>query len=265
MTVVRQGITEAPGDECDQMAEPAGTVGRILVVDDARSIHQLLSVGLGEAGFEVVCAADGPEGLAKFLEQRPDAAIVDVLMPRMDGYELCRRLREISDAPIIMLSALRNEAEIVRGLEAGADDYVTKPFSVTELAARLRAHLRRQRRADAPQRHLAFDGGRLTIDLDSLRVVRDGNDVPLSATEFRLFEYLAANAGRVVPHRELVSHLWGKDGDRLAPYLKIYVRRLRQKVEPDPAQPRYVLSRHGTGYFFPAEAGAADTSSGAVQ
>jgi two-component system KDP operon response regulator KdpE len=240
--------------EAASSAVEAGTLsqeaGRILIIDDSLSIHQLLTMGLMPAGFVIYSATSGPEGISMFLEHRPEAVVVDVLMPGMDGYELCRRLRELTDAPIIMLSALRNETEIIRGLEAGADDYITKPFSISELTARLQAHLRRQRRQEAMQRRLVFDGGRMMIDLDSHAVQLDSQDVHLSPTEFRLLAYLAVNAGRVVPHQELVSQLWSSDGARLGPYLKIYVRRLRQKIEPDPAHPRYVISRHGTGYAF---------------
>jgi two-component system, OmpR family, KDP operon response regulator KdpE len=237
-----------------QQAAPAGEApaesGRILVVDDNQGIQELLQDGLSGAGFEVLSASDASEGIARFLEGRPDAVLVDVLMPGMDGYELCQRLRELTDVPIMMISALRNEGEIVKGLDAGADDYVTKPFSVAELTARMRAHLRRRRRPDTPQRHIAFDGGRLAIDLDGQRVVRDGQDVHVSPTEFRLLAYLAVNAGRVIPHKELITQVWGADGARLGPYLKIYVRRLRQKIEADAAHPQFIISRHGTGYAF---------------
>src|SRR6266542_17895 len=228
-----------PGAAAELPAAAAtGTeTGRVLIIDDAPGIHQLLQMGLGGAGFEVLSALDGPEGLAQFIEHRPEVVVVDVLMPGMDGYELCQRLREISDVPIIMLSALRNESEIIRGLDAGADDYVTKPFSISELTARIRAQLRRQRRGEGAQRRLAFDGGRLSIDLDRRAVTRDGEEIHLSPTEFRLLAYLVANANRVVPHRELVSQLWGTDGEPLGPHPKIYVRRLRQTVEPHPAEP----------------------------
>jgi len=245
--------TEPDAEGLEPAAIPSGETGKVLVIDDALGIHQLLNIGLSMYGFEVISALDGPEGLAKFVEERPDVAVVDVLMPGMDGYELCRRLRDISAVPIIMLSALRNESEIIRGLDAGADDYVTKPFSISELSARIRAQLRRHRRTESPQRVLTFDGSRLIIDLDRRTVTRDGEAVHLSPTEFRLLSFLAANANRVVPHRELVSQLWGAEGDRLGPYLKIYVRRLRQKIEPDPAEPRYIISRHGTGYAFETE------------
>ncbi len=237
----------------DDAAGGPSETGKVLVVDDTQGIQDMLNLGLPTQGFEVINALSGPEGLAKFVELRPDVAVVDVLMPGMDGYEVCRRLREISDVPIIMLSALRNEEEIIRGLDAGADDYVTKPFSISELSARMRAQLRRHRRADSPQRHLSFDGGRLAIDLDRRTVTRDGEEVHLSPTEFRLLAYLAANVNRVVPHREVVGHLWAAEGERLGPYLKIYIRRLRQKIEPDPAEPRYIHSRHGTGYVFQGE------------
>lgn len=230
--------------------EGRGEGGRVLVVDDNTGIQELLDMGLSSLGFEVVCAANAAEGIAKFLETRPDAVLVDVLMPGMDGYELCQRLRELTDVPIIIVSALRNEAEIIKGLDAGADDYVTKPFSVNELTARLRAHMRRRRPRVTPERRVDFEGGKLVIDLDAQRVVRDQADVHVSPTEFRLLAYLAVNAGRVIPHKELITQVWGADAERLGPYLKIYVRRLRQKIEADAAKPRFIISRHGTGYAF---------------
>ncbi|MDQ3700357.1 MAG: response regulator transcription factor, partial [Chloroflexota bacterium] len=202
-----------------------------MVVDDNAGIQELLDMGLSSEGFEVVSAANAAEGIAKFLETRPNAVLVDVLMPGMDGYELCQRLRELTDVPIIIVSALRNEAEIIKGLDAGADDYVTKPFSVNELTARLRAHMRRRRPRVTPERRVDFEGGKLVIDLDAQRVVRDQADIHVSPTEFRLLAYLAVNAGRVIPHKELITQVWGADAERLGPYLKIYVRRLRQKIE----------------------------------
>jgi two-component system KDP operon response regulator KdpE len=236
-----------------EIPTPDAETGKVLVIDDDPGIQRVLQAGLGWAGFEVLSALSGPEALGQFIEHRADVAVVDVMMPGMSGYELCRRLRDISDVPIIMLSALRNEAEIIRGLDAGADDYVTKPFSITELIARIRAQLRRRRRAESASRRLAFSDGRLTIDLDQRSATRDGKIVHLSPTEFRLLAYLAVNAGRVVPHTELVNQVWGAEGHRLSPYLKMYVSRLRKKVEPDPAEPRYIVSRHGTGYIFQPE------------
>jgi|GEM_PF-36118 len=269
VAVAQNGIPVEGGAAAGQ--EPARR-WRVLVIDDAPGIQQLLEVGLTSFGFDVVGALDGPEGLARFLDQRPDAVVVDVLMPGMDGYELCRRLRELSDVPIIMLSALRNEPEIIRGLDAGADDYVTKPFSVGELVARLRAHLRRRQRAELPQHQLVFDGGALVIDLDRHAVHRDGREAHVSPTEFRVLAYLAANAGRVVTHAELVGQIWGTDAERLGPYLKIYIRRLRQKIERDPSRPRFIRSRPGAGYLFEPHGlgrrealGGADDSPGSGQ
>ncbi|MDQ3701098.1 MAG: response regulator transcription factor [Chloroflexota bacterium] len=238
-------------------ARPSGTEeaavegGRILVVEDHKNIREIINLGLTGLGYEVHSAPEAAQGLSKFLELRPDAVLVDLLLPGMDGFGLCRRLRELSDVPIIIISALRNETQIVNGLDAGADDYVTKPFSIQELSARLRALLRRRGRPGAPAtRRIEFDGGRLTVDLEAQRVVRDGTDVHLSPTEFRLLRYLVANAGRVIPHRELISQVWGDDAARLGPYLKIYIGRVRQKIEQEPAKPRLITSRHSTGYVF---------------
>ncbi|HEX2186074.1 MAG TPA: response regulator transcription factor, partial [Chloroflexota bacterium] len=231
-----------------ETAEPSFESGRVLVVDDNADIQELLDMGLTGCGFQVIPASDAAEGMARFLEARPNVVLVDLLMPGMDGFELCRRLRDISDVPIIIVSALRNEGEIIRGLDAGADDYVTKPFNIGELTARLRAQLRRKRRMDTPVRSISFDNGRLVVDLEAQRVIRDRQDVHVSPTEFRLLAYMVMNAGRVIPHKELGTQVWGADAARLSPYLKIYVRRLRQKIESDAARPQFIVSRHGTGY-----------------
>lgn len=222
----------------------------VLVVDDTASHARMVADALETGGFATLVATSGVSAIAMFLESSTDVVILDVLMPEMDGYEACARIRDISDVPIIMLSALRNEAEIVRGLDAGADDYVTKPFNVSELIARVSAQLRRIHRHDENRRRVHIDTNDLSIDLDARTVNRDGTDIRLSPTEFRLLSYLAANRGRVVPHNELITHLWADDGARLGPYLKIYVRRLRQKVEIDPAAPMLIVSRHGSGYVF---------------
>jgi DNA-binding response OmpR family regulator len=228
-----------------------------LVVDDQPEMQLLLSLSLRRAGYTVATAANGPAALAEFIERRPDAVLLDVLMPGMDGYELCRRLRDLADVPVIMVSALRNEAEIVRGLDAGADDYVTKPFGITELLARLRAQTRRVRRVEAVPSCLVFRGGRFQLDLDARRVVIDGQEVRLGPTEFRLLGYLAANAGRVVPHQELLEQVWGPESAHLGRYVRIYVQRLRRKIESDDAGGPYIVSAHGVGYGFRAEAGDA--------
>lgn len=267
MAVDRGGIGAAgdgglalPAGRSGLPREQAVEGGRILTVEDDRDIREIVTLGLGSLGYEVHSAPDAAQGLSEFLALRPDAVLVDLLLPGMDGLTLCRRLREISDVPIIIISAQRDETQIVSGLDAGADDYVTKPFSLQELSARLRAVLRRREREAVPaSRRVAFDGGRLTVDLEAQRVVRNGVDVHLSPTEFRLLGYLVANARRVIPHRELLAHVWGDDAVRLGPYLKIYIGRVRQKIEQDPTRPRLITSRHGTGYVFeelPAQAPA---------
>ncbi len=221
------------------------------MVEDHADIREIINLGLSGLGYEVHSAPEAAQGLSKFLELRPDAVLVDLLLPGMDGLGLCRRLRELSDVPIIIISALRNETQIVLGLDAGADDYVTKPFSSQELSARLRALLRRRERESVPaSRRVEFDGGRLSVDLEAQHVIRNGVDVHLSPTEFRLLRYLVANARRVIPHRELISQVWGDDAARLGPYLKIYIGRVRQKIEQDPTHPRLITSRHSTGYVF---------------
>ena len=222
----------------------------ILIVDDSAPHARMVADALDTGGFETLVATSSAAAIAMFLETRTDAVILDVLMPHMDGYDVCARIRDFSDVPIIMLSALRNEAEIVQGLNAGADDYVTKPFNVGELIARVGAQLRRVHRQDVNRRRVHIEADDLSIDLDGRRVSRGGSDIRLSPTEFRLLSYLAANRGRVVPHNELITQLWGEDGARLGPYLKIYVRRLRQKVEREPGTPSLIVSRHGSGYVF---------------
>ena len=221
---------------------------RVLVVDDEPGMRLLLGKGLQQAGYEVVTAMHGPQALAAFLQAQPDLVLLDVLMPGMDGYEVCRRLRRVADVPIVMVSALRNEDEIVRGLEAGADDYVTKPFGVAELVARLAALRRRYERAAGSQPELRFGGGQLQIDLLGHKVQLDGQPLQLGPTEFRLLAYLALNAARVVPHAELVEQIWGPEGAHLEKYLKVYVGRLRRKLEPTDSSRRYVVSVHGVGY-----------------
>ena len=185
-----------------------------------------------------------------FLESNTDAVILDVLMPEMDSYEVCARIRDISDVPIIMLFALRNETEIVQGLDAGADDYGTKPFNLSELIARVSAQLRRVQRYNEKWQRVHIDTNGLPIDLDARMFTRCRTAIRLSVIEFRLLSYLAANRGRIAPHNDLITHQWATDGARLGPYVKIYVRRLRQKVENDLAAPILIVSRHGSGYVF---------------
>jgi two-component system KDP operon response regulator KdpE len=219
---------------------------RILVVDDEGQILRALRVVLREAGFEVVPAETAGEALDRAAVRPPQAAIVDLVLPDGDGIEVTRRLREWSEMPIIVLSAMNEEEQKVRALEAGADDYVTKPFGARELVARLQAALRRAGRAgDEPA--VTMDG--LEVDLAARTVRRDGEPVHLTPIEFDLLRVLVRNRGRLLTHRTLLSEVWGPEYvDDIQP-LRTHIARLRAKIEPE-GRPRYILTDPGVGYRF---------------
>ena len=223
---------------------------RILVVDDEPQIVRALKVVLREAGFEVVPAETGSEALDAAAVRPPEAAIVDLVLPDIDGIELTRRLREWSEMPILVLSAVGEESQKVKALEAGADDYVTKPFGTRELIARLHAALRRAGRAEE-EPTIAVDG--LEIDLAARVVRRDGEPVHLTPIEFELLRALARNRGRLMTHRTLLVDVWGPEYvDDIHP-LRIHIARLRAKIEPSDGEvddPRYILTEPGVGYRF---------------
>jgi len=188
--------------------------------------------------------------LQTLYSERPNIVILDIAMPKMDGWEVCRRIRELSDVPIVILTARVQEDERVRGLKLGADDYVVKPFSLKELEARVEAVLRRAR-ATRPQRTgILFANEELVIDADRLIVTRDGKQVKLTPTELRLLLFLAENAGRVLTHRQILEKIWGAEYAEDVDYVKLFVYRLRRKIEPDPKHPKYILSERGIGYRF---------------
>ena len=221
---------------------------KILVADDDRELSEILNFALSRAGFEVVMAANGEEALALFHAEQPALVLLDVSMPRLDGFEVCRRLRAQSAVPILMLTVRDTEEEVLRAFDLGADDYVTKPFSPKQLVARIKAALRRGG-GDAPA---VLDAGPLRLDPERHEVSRPGAEaVRLTALEFRLLQVLVVNRGRVVPADELVAQVWECQrhvGDRAL--LKGLVRRLRQKLEADPAQPMWVQTVAGIGYTF---------------
>jgi two-component system KDP operon response regulator KdpE len=221
----------------------------ILVVDDEPKIARLIRATLGVEGYEVLHAADGAIGVEMVETERPDVVLLDVMMPRMDGFQACRRIRELSDVPIVLLTARGAEADRIRGLDLGADDYLVKPFSPGELAARVRA-IRRRARPETAQATPVYDDGTLRIDFDRREVVRDGEPVTLSRTELRLLWVLAQNPGRVFLHEELRDRVWGEEYGASSEQLRTYVKYLRRKIEPRPAAPCYVLSRPGVGYLF---------------
>jgi two-component system KDP operon response regulator KdpE len=221
----------------------------ILVVEDDKTLAQLLQENLQDEGYEVLLAHDGVQGLQVFEAHDVDLVLLDIVMPRMDGWETCRRIREISDVPIVMLSAKEDVLDRVRGLELGADDYVTKPFNSMELVARIRAALRRRHYPLTQQSTVQVDG-RLTIDRTHREVLVEGRAVELSAIEFRLLACLLDNAGRISTHQSLLTQVWGWEYAEETDYLKVYIHHLRKKIEPDPSRPCYILTERGKGYRF---------------
>ena len=221
---------------------------KILVVDDDRELLGLISFALRQAGYLVIEAADGLEAVAAFEREQPDLALLDVNLPGLNGFEVCRRIREQSAAPIMMLTVRSAEEDDVKGLDLGADDYLTKPFSPRTLLARVRALLRRSEgeRSAAP-----VESGDVTLDVERQSVsVRGGEPVHLTALEFRLLQYLAANAGHTISLERLTNHVWGYRGMGDRQLLKQLVYRLRQKVESDPAEPQHIVTVAGVGYML---------------
>ncbi len=229
---------------------------RILVVDDEPNIVDILRFNLQREGFEVIAAYNGPEGLEKARTEAPDLILLDVMLPGMDGFRVCEELRKTDRlTPIIMLTAREEERDRVMGLELGADDYVVKPFSVRELLARVRTNVRRQAvltQESAGSAEL-LRAGRITVDIGRQTVLKDGTAVDVSQREFELLRLLAASAGTVFSREQLLSQVWNYDyfGDTRA--VDVAVRRLREKLEDDPASPRLLCTRRGGGYFLSGE------------
>jgi two-component system KDP operon response regulator KdpE len=218
---------------------------RVLVVDDEPQIVRGLRVVLRNAGFEVDSAATKEEALDALSHRPPDAVLLDLVLPDGSGVDVCKQVREWSHVPIVVVSAVGDEREKVRALDAGADDYVTKPFGSQELAARLRAVLRRA--ADTGNEP-AIEVGDLVIDLADRRVSRDGEQIHLTPIEFDLLRVLAQNRGRLVTHRQLLQEVWGPSYGDETHYLRVHVAHIRRKLELDPARPRYVITEPGVGY-----------------
>jgi two-component system KDP operon response regulator KdpE len=209
----------------------------------------MLRIRLSGEGYEVLSASDGVEALQVLQTHQPDLVLLDVMMPRMNGWEACRRIRQLSDVPIIMLTALDEEPSTIRGLELGADDYITKPFRVMELCARIRAVLRRRSRPINGGGTVKIDD-RLAMDQKSCQVIVDGDAQDLSPTEFKILSCFVDNVGRVLTHQSLLTQVWGWEYAEQTHYLKVYIHHLRQKIESDPRQPRYILTERGLGYRF---------------
>jgi DNA-binding response OmpR family regulator len=226
-----------------------GMAGKILIVDDTVEMAWLLRSALAKDDFEIEVAYDGAEGLRRAYVFQPDLIVLDVMMPGMNGWEMLRRLREFSDVPVIMLTAVSDTDSKVQGLDTGADDYVSKPFEVRELRARIQAALRRAAlTASRGSDSLRFDGGNLVIDVSAQAVVVRGVAVDLTPTEYRLLLYLARNAGQVLTYDQILDDVWGTGYEGSTASVKVYIQRLRRKIEADPSHPRLILTQWGVGY-----------------
>jgi two-component system, OmpR family, KDP operon response regulator KdpE len=226
--------------------------GQILFVDDELAIQRAMAPLLRARGYAVTLASTGREATLAFERERPDLVILDLGLPDMDGADVCRYVRERAETPILVLSARGSEKDKVAALDAGADDYVTKPFGTEELLARVRAALRRTFGRDTPL-HGTLTRGELTIDFDRRRVSRANDDVRLTPKEFELLTLLVSHAGRVLTHRAILRQIWGPHSADQPEHLRVLVGQLRKKVEPDPAKPRYVLTEPWVGYRFADE------------
>ena len=224
---------------------------RILVVDDEPQLTRVLRTGLSSHDYEVRVAADGLSALETFGDWHPDLVVTDLAMPNMDGLELCRKLRAISTVPILVLSARGDEKTKVEALDLGADDYITKPFGIEELLARVRAGLRRVQAVSSTE--TVFTTGELHIDLETRLVTAGDREVRLTPKEFDLLLHFIRNPGKVLTHRALLAAVWGGNYVEQNEYLRVFVRQLRKKIEADPAAPRYILTEPWVGYRFNPE------------
>ncbi|MGQ9676091.1 MAG: response regulator transcription factor [Chloroflexota bacterium] len=222
----------------------------VLVVDDESRLVTLVRKNLESMGYKVSTAADGKTAISLLELEDFDLVILDLMLPDIDGYDVCRQIREFSNVPIIILTARSDETEKVRGLDLGADDYLTKPFHAQEMLARVRAVLRRTRLPQQAKKQPILAVGDLCIDFARRQVTVRGARVKLSPTEYKLLYELATNAGRVLLHDELLRRVWGSEYRDEVEYLRVYIRYLRQKLEEDPARPRYILTEPGVGYCF---------------
>jgi DNA-binding response OmpR family regulator len=229
----------------------ANGTARILLVDDEQSIQTLLSYPLRKDGYHVTSALDGSEALQRFDEGRFDLVILDVMLPQLDGVAVCRALRQKSQVPIIMLTAKGSEADKVAGLEVGADDYITKPFSLREFRSRVKAALRRSRMTAPPDsKEEQIDAGELTIDFERRMVTLGDEEVKVTYVEFEILGALARSPGRVLTRETLLEHVWGDSDYRDPRTVDVHIRHLREKIERDPKEPEYLFTVRGVGYRF---------------
>ncbi len=221
----------------------------VLVVDDESRMVEFIAMNLELEGFRVVRAANGSEALEKASREHPDLVLLDIMMPEMDGFETLEGLRETSSIPVIFLTAKSEEVDRIKGLDLGADDYITKPFSPKELVSRIRAVLRRTEPAAVTNSEIVVDD-ELRVNFDQRKVIVRGQEVRLRPTEYRLLYQLVTNAGKLLTHEVLLSRVWGAEYRDEDQYVRLYITYLRQKIEKDPKNPKYILSERGLGYRF---------------
>lgn len=226
---------------------------KILVVDDEKPIVEILKINLEKNGYKVVTAYDGESAVEKAASEEPDLILLDVMLPKMDGFTVCKKIRETSAVPIIMLTAREEEVDKVLGLELGADDYMTKPFSLRELMARLKANLRRNQIANQPDNEneiMKFDD--LTIDTEKYEVKKRGEVIPLTFREFELLKFLATRQGKIFSRQQLLNKVWDYEFYGDVRTVDVTIRRLREKIEDNPSMPVYIITKRGVGYYFGA-------------
>jgi two-component system KDP operon response regulator KdpE len=228
------------------------TAPRVLVIDDEAQIRRFLDIGLRAEGYHVLLAATGQEGLALAATQSPDVVVLDIGLPDLEGHDVLREIRQWSQVPVLMLSVRDAEAEKVRALDAGANDYVTKPFGIQELMARLRVLLRQAAKGGEAEAAVRYDDGRLAVDLARREVLLDGAAVALTRKEFAVLSLLVRHPGRVVSQQQILRDVWGPTHTQDTHYLRIVMGKLRQKLGDDPAAPRWLKTEPGVGYRFPA-------------
>ena len=249
LTIIGKGLNQchvclAPGHGGRALGE------RILLIEDDDALSRMMRIQLEHAGYHVTVCQDGTSGLQTARDSDLDLILLDILLPDIDGWGVCERLQEITNAPIVFTTALGTEKDVVRGLEMGADDYIIKPFSYKELLARVKAALHRARR-NAPSR-ATYENGRLLVDLEQHTVAVNGERVALTPLEYKLLAALVQEAGHVVSHKTLLRRVWGPQCEDRRQYLKLYIWYLRQKIEADPSNPTLILTERGVGYRMPA-------------
>lgn len=226
------------------------TLTTILVVDDEKPLRDFVRRNLEIRGYKAPTASNGIEALQIFQSKKINLVILDLMMPRLDGLDTIRRIRQDSQVPIIVLSALGEEEDKIRALNLGADDYLTKPFGVGELLARVQAVLRRTTWTDTPKGSARLVMGEIVVDFERHEVTVQGHPIELTPTEYHLLVYLMENAGKVLSHQMILQHVWGPEYGPESEYLRVYIGRLRQKIEADPTHPRYLITQRGFGYSF---------------